>query len=186
MSAVDWICIAILLASLLLGAWRGLVYEVLAIAGWIVAFFVARWIGPTVGLGLPMGEASQSMRQAAGFALVFVVTAFMCGMMATLARLMARKMGARPVDRTFGAAFGVVRGVLLLVLAAALLRMTPLHKEPWWQTAASAPWLEMGLTQLQPMLPTSLNKLLSGETTEPAPAQSGSTPTQSEPALLPI
>ena len=33
MAALDWILLAVLLLSLALGAWRGLVYEVLSLAG---------------------------------------------------------------------------------------------------------------------------------------------------------
>ena len=36
MAALDWIFVALLLASMLIGAWRGLVYEVLSLAGWVV------------------------------------------------------------------------------------------------------------------------------------------------------
>ena len=43
MAALDWIFVALLLASMLMGAWRGLVYEVLSLAGWVVAFLVAQW-----------------------------------------------------------------------------------------------------------------------------------------------
>ena len=33
MAVLDWILLAVLLCSLLLGAWRGLVYEVLSVLG---------------------------------------------------------------------------------------------------------------------------------------------------------
>ena len=32
-SAIDWLALTVLIASLLLGAWRGLLYEVLSLAG---------------------------------------------------------------------------------------------------------------------------------------------------------
>ena len=60
MSAVDWICLAVLLASLLLGAWRGLVYEVLAVAGWVIAFLAARWSADVVGQWLPIAGSELS------------------------------------------------------------------------------------------------------------------------------
>ena len=43
MAALDWLCIVVLVASLVIGAWRGLVYELLSLASWIVAFFLAQW-----------------------------------------------------------------------------------------------------------------------------------------------
>ena len=115
-SAIDWICLAVLLASLLLGAWRGLVYEVMAIAGWVCAFLAARWSAEVVGQWLPMGESPEALRYAAGFVLVFIAVAFACGLLAALARRATQALGVRPVDRVFGAAFGTLRGVLLLLV----------------------------------------------------------------------
>lgn len=161
MSALDWICAALLAASLLLGAWRGLLYEVMALAGWVLAFLAARWAAPMVGAALPMGESPEPLRYAAGFVLVFIGVAFLCGMLAALARRAAKALGIRPVDRVFGAAFGVLRGVLVLLVLAALLLMTPMREEPWWRESVSAQWLEMALLQLQPFVPEAFGKYLS-------------------------
>ncbi|WOP16382.1 CvpA family protein [Ottowia sp. SB7-C50] len=161
LSAIDWLALIVVVASLLLGLWRGLLYEVLALAGWVVAFLAARWAAPVVGAWLPMGESPEPLRYAVGFALVFIATAFACGMLATLARSAARAVGARPVDRLFGAAFGVLRGVLFLLVLAALVTMTPLRDEPWWRQSLTGPWLEIALLHLHPWLPESFGKHLS-------------------------
>ena len=161
LSALDWICAAVLLASLILGAWRGLVFELMSIAGWVIAFIAARWAGDVVGQWLPMGESPEPLRHAVGFALVFIATAFACGLLAALARRASRALGVRPVDRGFGALFGLLRGGLLLLLATALVRLTPLHEQPWWRQSLSARWLEMALQQLPPFLPESFGKFLS-------------------------
>jgi membrane protein required for colicin V production len=160
-SAVDWICLFVLLASLVLAMWRGFVYEMLTAAGWVVAFFVAYGSAAAVGGWLPMGETSEPLRHAAGFLLVFIVAAFIGGFFAARGRRAVQLLGIRPVDRVFGAVFGVVRGlVLLLALAAALLH-TPLHQEAWWRHSASAQWLEQTLGQIHPFLPPALGKYLS-------------------------
>ena len=161
LSAIDWLALFVVVASLLLGLWRGLLYEVLALAGWVLAFLAARWAAPVVGGWLPMGESSEPLRYAAGFALVFIATAFLCGALATLARRAAKAIGMRPVDRFFGALFGVLRGVLMLLVLAALVLMTPLRDEPWWRQSLSAPWLETTLAQLHPWLPAGFGKYLS-------------------------
>ena len=41
MAVVDWVLLGVLLASMLVGAWRGLVFEVLSLAGWLAAPLVA-------------------------------------------------------------------------------------------------------------------------------------------------
>ena len=161
MTALDWLALTVVAASLLLGAWRGLLYELLALSGWVAAFFLARGAAPAVGAWLPMGESPEPLRYAAGFALVFVLTAFSCGVLASLARRAAVAAGARPVDRVFGAGFGVLRGVLLLLVLAALVQMTPLREAPWWRGSLSAPWLEMALGQLLPWLPPAVGNHLS-------------------------
>ena len=73
MAALDWIFAAVLLASMLIGAWRGLVFELLSLAGWVVAFFLAQWWAAPMAAWLPMGEAQDAVRHAAGFAVVFVL-----------------------------------------------------------------------------------------------------------------
>lgn len=161
MSAIDWLALLVMVSSMLLGAWRGLVYEVLALAGWAVAFFAARWAAPVVGQWLPMGESSEPLRYAAGFALVFIAVMFLCGMLATLARSAAKALGARPVDRVFGALFGALRAALLLLVLTALVGLTPLREQAWWRESLSAHWLEMALQQLHPLLPESFGQRLS-------------------------
>lgn len=38
MHALDWIFLVVLGASLLIGAWRGLIFELFSLAGWVAAF----------------------------------------------------------------------------------------------------------------------------------------------------
>lgn len=86
MAALDWVFVAVLLASMLIGAWRGLVYEVLSVAGWVVSFFVAQWFAADMAELLPMGESAGSLRYAAGFVVVFVGSVFVCGFLPGWAR----------------------------------------------------------------------------------------------------
>lgn len=161
MHAIDWICLGIVLASLLLGAWRGLLYESMSLAGWVLAYFAARWAASAVGHALPMGDSPEGLRVAAGFVLVFVGFVFLGSMLAWAARGAARALGLRPADRLFGAVFGAARGLLLLLVLAALAQMTTLRAAPWWHDSISGPWLQQALQRLQPWLPAALGQYLS-------------------------
>ena len=44
MADLDWICLAVLALSLSIGAWRGLVYEVLSLLNWVMVSFVSSFI----------------------------------------------------------------------------------------------------------------------------------------------
>lgn len=152
MAALDWGFLALLLLSLLLGAWRGLVFELLSLVGWVVAFFVARAWAIEAGALLPLGEAQAAWRPAAGFALTFIVTVFACGLFATLGRKLVAAAGLRPADRALGAMFGLARGGVLLLLLVWLAGYTPLVREAWWQQSHAAPWLAGMVAQADPDL----------------------------------
>ena len=153
MSALDWIFVAVLLASMLIGAWRGLVFEVLSLLGWVVSFFVAQWWADDMAALLPMGESAGSLRYAAGFAVVFVASVFVCGFLTWLAKKLVEAIGLRPADRTLGAVFGVLRGLVLLLAVAVVADLTPLRDAAWWQESRGAPVLAEVLRGLKPALP---------------------------------
>ena len=153
MVTVDWIFLAVLAFSMLVGAWRGLVYEVLSVLGWAVSFYAAQYFAPTVASWLPLQSSSETVRYAAAFVLVFVAAVFASGLLAFLLKKLVESIGLRPVDRTMGAAFGLVRGVILLLAAAVVINMTALEKSVWWQESKGAPILDATLKGLKPMLP---------------------------------
>lgn len=160
MALADWVLLAVLVFSMLLGAWRGLVYEVLSVLGWAVSFYAAQYFAPMVVLWLPLQSGSETVRYAVAFVLVFVAAVFASGLLAFLLKKMIEAIGLRPVDRTMGAAFGLVRGVILLLAAAVVINMTALAKSLWWQESRGAPVLNATLKGLKPVLPEQFAKYL--------------------------
>ncbi|ABM36408.1 CvpA family protein [Polaromonas naphthalenivorans] len=160
MTPLDWILAGVLVFSLLLGAWRGLVYEVLSVLGWAASFYAAQWFAPQVALLLPWQSASEPVRYAAAFALVFIAAVFVAGLLAALLKSLVEAIGLRPVDRTLGAAFGVLRGMILLLAATVVIDMTALQSSAWWQESIGAQTLTATLADLKPMLPGQFAKYL--------------------------
>ena len=153
-SLTDWLLLGVLLASMLVGLWRGLVYEVLSLAGWVAAFVVAQWLAADVIVWLPFVQGAPiSVQYAVAFALVFVVTVFVAGLVSWLIKKLVETVGLRPVDRTLGAVFGLARGLVLLLALTVVLQLTGLSRDAWWTTAQGPVWLELVLTGLKPMLP---------------------------------
>lgn len=160
MAALDWVFLAVLVGSLLLGAWRGLVYEVMSVLGWIAAFVVAQWLAGDVAQKLPMGNAAETVRYAAGFAVVFIATVFAAGLLAWLTKKLVETVGLRPVDRTLGAAFGVLRGLILLLAVAVVINLTPLKTSGWWQDGVGPALATTALKGLKPALPADFARYL--------------------------
>lgn len=153
-SLTDWVLLGVLLASMVVGLWRGLVYEVLSLAGWVAAFVVAQWLAADVVGWLPFVKgAPASVQYAVAFAVVFVATVFAAGLVSWLIKKLVETVGLRPVDRTLGGVFGLARGVVLLLALTVVLQLTGLSKDAWWSTAQGPVWLETVLTGLKPLLP---------------------------------
>lgn len=153
----DWVLMGVLLASMLVGLWRGLVYEVLSLAGWVAAFVLAQWLAADVVLLLPfLQQAAAEVQYAVAFALVFVVALFAAGLVSWLVKKLVETVGLRPVDRALGGIFGLARGVVLLLALTVVLQLLGMATEAWWQNAQGPVWLDTTLKGLKPMLPQTL------------------------------
>ena len=153
MTSTDWILLALLAASMLVGAWRGLVYEVLSVLGWIAAFLLAQWLAPDVAEKLPMKNTGETLRYAAAFVLVFIASVFATGLVSALMKRLISAVGLRPVDRILGALFGLFRGLILLLALSVVVHMTALQESDWWVDSKGGPMLITLLKGLRPMLP---------------------------------
>ena len=157
-NAADWALVLVLLLSILMGLYRGLVYEVLSVLGWVAAFFAAQWLAPQAAVLWKSTAVTEPVRHAIVFILIFIVTAFVSGLLAKVIRKMVSAIGLRMVDATLGGAFGLMRGFILVLVAAAAINMTSYKKSEWWQKSASAPVLNMAMQDLKPMLPSKVGK----------------------------
>ena len=105
-SLTDWVLLGVLLASMVVGFWRGLVYEVLSLTGWVAAFVAAQWLAADVVGLLPfVQEAPDSVQYAVAFVVVFVATVFAAGVLSWLVKKLIDTVGLRPVDRSLGGVF---------------------------------------------------------------------------------
>jgi membrane protein required for colicin V production len=154
----DYAVLGIMAASLLLGLWRGVVSEILALAAWVVCFVVARMfaadVAPVFGKLLP----DATLRYVAGFATVCLAVLVVFSIGRLVMRLLVKAVGLGWADRTLGAVFGAGRGVLVALILVLIGGLTPLPKEVWWREATLAPPLETAVIAAKPWLPADLAK----------------------------
>lgn len=163
MVALDWVFVAVLAVSFLVGAWRGLVYEVLSVISWIAAFIVAQLLAPDAAGWLPVDRAPEAGRYAMGFIVVFIAVVFAGALLAWLIKKLIEAVGLRPVDRTLGAAFGLVRGAILLMAVAVVVNMSPARSAVWWTESKGAEVSLAALKGLKPVLPERFGQYLPGQ-----------------------
>lgn len=154
LTAFDWVVLAVIAFSSLLGMWRGLVSEVLALLAWIAGFFAARTWGGTAAELLSGWLHDPALRQMAGFVTVFVVTMLLFSVARFVFSRLLRAVGLGLVDRFLGALFGIVRGLVIVLIGVLLGGMTELPRQQWWREAFLAAPLETAAVAIKPWLPS--------------------------------
>lgn len=156
MTWFDYAVIAIAGLSVLLGWWRGLVYEVLSLLGWVAAYLVARMFAAGVGAMMPASLGAEAIRTAAAFVLLFIVTLIASSIVTWLLSKFVKWVGLGWLDGLLGALFGMVRGMLIIVALMLLAGLTDLPKEPAWRDAWLSKPLEKAALAARKRLPESV------------------------------
>lgn len=139
MNWIDYAIIGVLGLSVLIGLWRGLVSEVLALAIWIAAFWVAWLLGPTVAAHFDPMIGLPSARIIVGYGLCFVAVLILGALLRFVVRKLIEGTGLSGTDRLLGMLFGFARGVLLVTLLVFLVGFTAFTRDPWWQQSVLLP-----------------------------------------------
>ena len=120
---IDGIVALVIAVSALLAYARGVVREIMAIAGWIaaavVAFVFAPQVEPLVQELPVVGEflaASCELSIIAAFAAVFAAALIVVSFFTPLFSSVVRKSALGGIDRGLGFFFGAARGVLLIAI----------------------------------------------------------------------
>ena len=154
---VDLVLLGIFLLSVLIGLWRGFVFEIVSLLGWLVAFVIANSAGPFLADLVPLGSTDPQLRLWAAYVIVFVLVLLTCTLLARMLRALVAATPLSIVDHLLGGVFGMVRGALILVVAATLVMLSPYANSTTWKSSHGALWLGLALEGLKPILPQSLN-----------------------------
>ena len=154
MNWADYTILAVLGLSVLMGLWRGFIGEVLALACWACAFWVAWVFGPALADYFSASISTPSVRVLLAYAVCFIAVLMAGAIVAFLMRKLIEGSGLSGTDRLLGMVFGLVRGAALVVLVVFLLGFTPARRDPWWGQSQLLPGFEQGAHWLGERLPT--------------------------------
>lgn len=167
---IDWSLLLVLLASMLVGLSRGFVFECLSLAGWVVAWIAAQWMGPFLAPSIPLGTAGSALNAGVAFIAVFVVALIVWAILAKLVRMVVHATPLSVIDRVMGGGFGLLRGTVLLLAVATLLSFTPAARSQAWQESRGADMLSGTIQWIKPMLPAPAAKMLPEPMPMPVPS----------------
>ena len=153
MTSFDCVVLVILLASMALGAWRGVLGEILAVTAWVLAFFAAKWWGEVFAWRLLTAIGNPVIQIIVAWVLIVVIVLLLMSLMRAAIRGLLKALRLSLSDRALGVLFGAARGGLIVLALVALGGMLSLHKEPWWRKAYLSAPLENAVLGCKPWLP---------------------------------
>jgi membrane protein required for colicin V production len=159
-TTVDWVLAGILLVSTGIGLARGLVFEMMGLAGWVVAYFAAAWLAPQAAPWIPVGAEGSALNQSAAMVASFLVVLIAWGLLARVVRWLVAATPLSVMDRVLGGAFGLMRGGVLLLALTTVVLLTPAAQSPWWSASQAAPWLVGLVKGIKPLLPPEIGQWL--------------------------
>jgi membrane protein required for colicin V production len=156
MDTLGWLdlCVGVaILASALVGLWRGVVYELLSLAGWLIAWWTAQRFGAELGAAVLGDSLQPALRGSAGWVLMFVLALVAWRLMTWVLQRLLHASPLAPVDRGLGGVFGLLRGIVMVLAVVMLVGLTPLAQRPAWRDAPSVQWAQAVLQVVSPVLP---------------------------------
>lgn len=136
MNSFDYVILAILGASGVLGFIRGLIKELLSLVAYIAAFMAAIWWGPVLATWLVDLIDNSLLRTAVAYAGVFVMALMGVGLINLVLTALIERTGLSPADHGMGMVFGLMRGNVLVLLLVVVTGYTQLPAELWWQESS--------------------------------------------------
>jgi membrane protein required for colicin V production len=162
MTQFDYIVLVIIILSVLLGWWRGLVYEILSLLSWITSYFVAKSWAVEFTPYMPAVLESEALKSAAAFMAVFVTTLILCGIAAWSLNKLIKSFGLDwRTDGVLGAIFGFFRGWLLVLVIVLFAGLTKLPQTPFWHDALLSKPLQNVALIAADLLPDDMAKRVS-------------------------
>ncbi len=158
MTAFDYVVATLVVASVALGVWRGVVGEIIALVAWVLAFFAAKWLGEEVAQTFMTGIADPAIRIVAAWVAIFIVVLILMALLRLAVHGLLKALGLSLTDRLLGIVFGVARGLVIVLVLVAVGGMTSLPKEKWWSDAYFSAPLETAVLAGKPWLPPEVSK----------------------------
>jgi membrane protein required for colicin V production len=142
MNVTDYLVIATVLISALVGAMRGFLREAVAVVTWLLALFIAWHFADLVEPHLGGLLAGSYVKPWAARVIIVVVILLVGAGVGALLEHFVRLSIFSGMDRFLGLVFGLLRGVVLLGVFVILGQLLRLDGEKWWTRSLMIPYGE--------------------------------------------
>jgi membrane protein required for colicin V production len=156
MNGLDFAVIGIFVLSMLIGLWRGLVYELLSLLGWPIAFVLSKLFATDIAPLLPVLQ--EEIRVTVAYALVFIAALIVWAIVSRLLAKLLKAIGSDWADRALGGLFGILRGALVVLALVWLAGLTHVPEKKFWRGSLTGKTLEDAAILTKSWLPDNIAK----------------------------
>ena len=154
MNAFDLVMLSVLIVFALLGAWRGLVSEVISILQWVVAGVIAWFFAGSLSHIFQRFVGEPALRKLLAFVLIFIVVFTLgVGVSWLIRKHLPAKRGFRIANAILGGVFGAARGALVILIVFLAAGLTTYPQRSWWRQSSLAPFFERSALYVSEYLP---------------------------------
>ena len=140
MIAVDYIILAIILISAVMGLVRGLLREAIAVITWFLAIILAWSFGSSLEPALGGVLVGSPLRIWAARVIIFVFVLLMGGAIAIIVGHYVRVSMFAGMDKFLGFVFGIVRGVVIVGAFTIAIQALRMDEDPRWKNSRLLPF----------------------------------------------
>ena len=158
MTSFDYTVLLIIGISIVVSMMRGAVRELLAIAGWVAAIYVAKIYAIQLMPLLPTDIPTEPLRVLASHLILFFGVLLISSLLTIALSSIIKKIGLNWLNRGVGAFFGLARGLLIVCVLIFLAGLTNLPKDTRWTNAMFSSPLEALVKTALPLLPQAVAK----------------------------
>jgi membrane protein required for colicin V production len=180
LNIIDYLIIAILFLSILIGFTRGLISELTSLLTLIAAFAVAiAFTTPlanyfnqtsvvqdavnhtTSAVGTSTATAASYTTICVSFAILFFATLIVGGLIKMILNAFVQRGFIAFGNRILGAVFGLLRGFLFVIALIFLVQLSPFAKEDWWVQSKFVPYFAPQVAWLGSVVSPALDNMKS-------------------------
>ena len=140
MIAVDYIILAILIISAVMGLVRGLLREAIAVITWFLAIVLAWVFAPSIESLLGGILVGSPLRIWAARTIIFVGVLLLGGAISTVLGHYVRVSMFAGMDKFLGFVFGIIRGIVIVGAFTIAIQAMRMDEDPRWKKSRLMPY----------------------------------------------
>lgn len=160
LNTMDFVIIAILSLSVIMGLIRGFVREVVSLITWFFAFVAAFKLSPMVAEWFHGTITQTTPRFIVAGIFIFFVVLIIGFIINKLLHLLISMTGFGFFDRLLGMIFGALRGMLTISVALLLIGASTYKDADWMKQSTLSPHFQPIVQQFVPLLPAEVNAMV--------------------------